>query len=343
MQPERIPLAKVFDVPFISLDGTSVEMASLLFLFLVVVGISRVGRYRQTVRRLVQLASIAVFFFVVYSCLGVFGMIRNSLYGLTLVGSAYTEAFYWIALPLVVVSVTVISGPVFCGWICPTGTLQDLAGLVRTRALKARFLKSRLGAHPTPIELTLWGITLAGFVALCVWVSAKKQMFLEDSSLHWAACLVLLCFLVLAGIIEDLPTRRLRLVSLAAIFVTAVSRLVITSPVHFAFTSRNDPASALATLVIMMASLFVLRAWCRYLCPWGYLMGLLHPFSRLTVARDNSLCTDCQTCARVCYPGAIDKEGFRGEHCQLCYACVDRCPTGALRVVDEWEARRNSR
>ena len=40
MQPERSPLGKVFDVPFLSLDGTSVEMASLLFLFLVVVVIS---------------------------------------------------------------------------------------------------------------------------------------------------------------------------------------------------------------------------------------------------------------------------------------------------------------
>jgi hypothetical protein len=37
MQPERLPLGKVFSVPFLSLDGTSVEMASLIFLFLVVI------------------------------------------------------------------------------------------------------------------------------------------------------------------------------------------------------------------------------------------------------------------------------------------------------------------
>jgi hypothetical protein len=34
MQPERAPLGKVFNTPFLSLDGTSVEMAALLFLFL---------------------------------------------------------------------------------------------------------------------------------------------------------------------------------------------------------------------------------------------------------------------------------------------------------------------
>ena len=51
--------------------------------------------------------SFFVFFYVVYSCLGVFGMIRNGLYGLTLVGSAYSESFYWLALPVVIIAVTV--------------------------------------------------------------------------------------------------------------------------------------------------------------------------------------------------------------------------------------------
>ena len=103
MQPERLPLGKFFDVPFLSLDGTSVEVASLLFLFLAVLGIVGIERRRQTVRRIVQLVSLVFFFYVVYSCLGVFGMIRNSLHGLTLLGSAYTESFYWMALPLLVV------------------------------------------------------------------------------------------------------------------------------------------------------------------------------------------------------------------------------------------------
>ena len=126
MQPERSPLGKIFDVPFLSLDGTSVEMASLIFLFLVVIAISGVQRRRQFVRRIVQAGSFFVFFYVVYSCLGVFGMIRNGLYGMTLLGSAYSESFYWLALPVVIISVTLLHGPVFCGWICPTGAVAAL-------------------------------------------------------------------------------------------------------------------------------------------------------------------------------------------------------------------------
>jgi len=75
-------------------------MASLIFLFLVVIAISGVKRHRQVVRRLVQAGSFFVFYYVVYSCLGVFGMIRNGLYGMTLLGTAYSESFYWLALPV---------------------------------------------------------------------------------------------------------------------------------------------------------------------------------------------------------------------------------------------------
>ena len=329
MQPERAPLGKIFNVPFLSLDGTSVEMASLLFLFLMVIAISSVKRHRQWVRRGVQALSFLVFFYVVYSCLGVFGMIRNGLYGLTLVGSAYSESFYWLALPFVIIAVTLIHGPVFCGWICPTGSMQDLSGWLRKRLPRRRGGISRA-------QLVAMAVVGLGFLVLLVWLGVRKKLFVEDSSLHWAAMLLLLCWLVMAGIIDDVPTRWLRAFSLAAIFFTAVSHMVVTSPVHFAFTSRDDPASALTTLVILVAGTFVLRSWCRYLCPWGHLVGFLHRFSRLRIVLDKSRCNQCGVCDTSCDVAAIEKGAIRTAHCQFCHACVDRCPNSALTVVDVW-------
>ena len=332
MQPERAPLGKVFNTPFLSLDGTSVEMASLLFLFLVVVVISGATRHRQWIRRGVQLLSFLVFFYVVYSCLGVFGMIRNGLYGLTLVGSAYSESFYWLALPIVIIAVNLLHGPVFCGWICPTGSLQDVSGWLRKRLPRRTRGLSRV---------QIVGLTAAsmGFIALLVWLGVKKKLFVEDSSLHWAAMLLLLCCLVLAGVLDDIPTRKLRIISLIAIFVTAVSHMVVTSPVHFAFTARDDPASALTTLVILIAGTFVLRSWCRYLCPWGQFMGFLNRFSRLRILLDKSRCNQCGVCDTKCDVGAIDKGIIRTAHCQMCHACIDNCQSSALSVVDVWALR----
>lgn len=330
MQPERLPLGKIFDVPFLSLDGTSVEMASIIFLFLLVIGISSVRSHRQWIRRAVQGLSFLVFFYVVYSCLGVFGMIRNGLYGTTLLGSAYSESFYWLALPAVIIAVTLLHGPVFCGWICPTGTVQDLSGWIRKRIWR------------TPRKLTRGqviglGVFVGGFVVLLIWLGSRKQMLIEDSSLHWAAMLIVLCFLILAGSLDDIPTRKLRLFSLVAIFVTAVSHLVVTSPVHFAFTSRDDPASALTTLVILVAALFVLRPWCRYLCPWGAFLGWLHRFSRVRIVRQPDKCVECGACSRSCDVAAIEKGRVRIAHCQFCHSCIDHCPNGGLRIESVWD------
>jgi len=337
MQPERqAPLGKVFNVPFLSLDGTSVEMASLLFLFLMVIVISNAHRHRQWIRRGVQLASFFVFFYIVYSCLGVFGMIRNGLYGLTLVGSAYSESFYWLALPFVIIAVTLLHGPVFCGWICPTGSLQDVSG----------WLRKRLPRRPRGLSrLEIGGLLAAslGFIVLLIWLGAKKKLFVEDSSLHWAATLLLLCCLVVAGLLDDIPTRRLRVFSLAAIFTTAVSHMVVTSPVHFAFTARDDPASALTTLVILVAGTFVARSWCRYLCPWGQVVGFLHRFSRLRIQVDPSKCNHCGVCDTHCDVGAIGNGVIRTSHCQFCHACVDHCSNRALSVVDVWAARASAK
>jgi polyferredoxin len=337
MQPERAPLGKIFNVPFLSLDGTSVEMASLLFLFLMVIVISNANRHRQWIRRGVQLVSFLVFFYIVYSCLGVFGMIRNGLYGLTLVGSAYSESFYWLALPFVIIAVTLLHGPVFCGWICPTGSLQDISGWIRKR------LPRRPGGLSRAELAGIMGASL-GFILLLVWLGAKKKLFVEDSSLHWAAMLLLLCCLVLAGVIDDIPSRRLRVFSLLAIFFTAVSHMVVTSPVHFAFTSRDDPASALTTLIILLAGIFVLRSWCRYLCPWGHVMGFLHRFSRLRILLDASKCNACGVCDTSCDVAAIEKGVIRVQHCQFCHSCVDHCANSALTVVDVWakNAKRES-
>jgi len=89
-------------------------------------------------------------------------------------------------------------------------------------------------------------------------------------------------------------------------------------------------------LLLAVASLFISNFWCRYLCPYGALLGALGLLSPVKIRRNSSTCTDCLACTRVC-PAMIKvhKEGVvRSDECINCLACVDACPVeSALEPV----------
>jgi len=81
-------------------------------------------------------------------------------------------------------------------------------------------------------------------------------------------------------------------------------------------------------LLLVLASLFISNFWCRYLCPYGGLLGILSFLSPVKIRRNIPTCTDCLACTRVC-PAMIKvhKEKIvRSDECMGCLACVDICP-----------------
>jgi polyferredoxin len=90
-------------------------------------------------------------------------------------------------------------------------------------------------------------------------------------------------------------------------------------------------AGVLATLVAL--SLAMRNFWCRYLCPYGALLGLLSVGAVVKVQRDNGRCTHCRTCTKNC-PALlpVDRlERVSSPECLGCMTCVSHCPApGAL-------------
>ncbi len=81
-------------------------------------------------------------------------------------------------------------------------------------------------------------------------------------------------------------------------------------------------------LFLCLASLVIRNFWCRYLCPYGALLGLVARFSPIRVRRDAEQCINCGKCEKVC-PGAIkitEKTEVRSNECVGCMECVGVCP-----------------
>lgn len=91
--------------------------------------------------------------------------------------------------------------------------------------------------------------------------------------------------------------------------------------------------SAAVLAGLTMASVFVQNFWCRYLCPYGALMGLVSMASPVRIRRAESLCIDCGKCAKAC-PSALPVDRLitiRSAECLGCMECVEECPAaGAL-------------
>jgi polyferredoxin len=89
----------------------------------------------------------------------------------------------------------------------------------------------------------------------------------------------------------------------------------------------------IVTAVLVIASVFIQNFWCRYLCPYGALMGFAALASPLRIRRDPSLCIDCAKCAMAC-PSALPVDRLitiRSAECTGCLECVAVCPAaGAL-------------
>ncbi|HEY2018358.1 MAG TPA: 4Fe-4S binding protein [Bryobacteraceae bacterium] len=93
---------------------------------------------------------------------------------------------------------------------------------------------------------------------------------------------------------------------------------------------------AVVMVLLVVSSVLVQNFWCRYLCPYGALMGLASLASPLRIRRETSLCIDCGKCAKAC-PSALPVDllvTIQSAECTSCMMCVAECPAaGALMMA----------
>lgn len=80
-------------------------------------------------------------------------------------------------------------------------------------------------------------------------------------------------------------------------------------------------------ILIVVASIFIYRVFCRFLCPLGALYGFFCRIAMLGVKLDKEKCTDCGLCIGVC---KMDIKRVGDHECISCGACISVCPTKAI-------------
>ncbi len=94
--------------------------------------------------------------------------------------------------------------------------------------------------------------------------------------------------------------------------------------------------------VLLLASVLIRNFWCRYLCPYGALLGLTSLLSPLKITRNPISCIDCAKCAKAC-PSSIKVDKVKtvvSDECTACMNCVDVCPVADTLYLQTVVSRR---
>lgn len=152
----------------------------------------------------------------------------------------------------------------------------------------------------------------------------------------------------------DVPLRSLKYL-LMAFFVWSIASMDTGALENFIFSPYNKVAdikmylffaristfSLVVIGVLMALSVVVKNFWCRFLCPYGALLGLAGWLSPLKITRNAERCIDCALCTRACPANIPVHTSTRvwSDECTSCMACVEVCPVKATLGV-QWSTRR---
>lgn len=139
----------------------------------------------------------------------------------------------------------------------------------------------------------------------------------------------------------DYPLRSLKYL-LLIFFVWSIWDMDVNALREFIYSPYNKMADvkmylffahistfALGTiLALVLLSVVIKNFWCRFLCPYGALLGILGWLSPLKITRNTETCVDCELCTNVC-PASIKVHAAKrvwSDECNSCMACVAVCP-----------------
>lgn len=223
--------------------------------------------------------------------IGGFETFFNGLFG---TGFSLAGLFSGMVLIFLVMSVlSIVFRRAYCGYICPMGTLQELASIIGRKILPRK-------------------------------VQATRVPRKADKILRWVKYAVLASYVIGAAIVGGhwmLPGDPF--IVLMNLFARG----------GLAASWSRFPFAVLFFAAIIAFAFFFGRGFCKYICPAGAWYAILSKVSPLRVVRDESACVGCGACSRACPMNieVAKAKSVTSAECLGCRECVSSCPAkGAL-------------
>lgn len=179
-------------------------------------------------------------------------------------------------------------GRLICGFLCPFGLIQELLYKIRTPKLrKNRFTR----------VLSYFKYVLLVIVIAVPLIYAGIPSFCK--------------YVCPAGTLEG-----------AVSLLANIQNSDFYAMLGYLFTWKFCLAVAL-----VVASIFIYRFFCRFICPLGAIYSLFNKISLLGVKLDKDKCIDCGLCVQGC---KMDIKHVGDHECIQCGECISVCPVQAI-------------
>lgn len=190
---------------------------------------------------------------------------------------------------IAIIIVSFVFGKSFCSWICPVGFLSELIGDFGDKITKKLFKRKLHLPKFLDFPLRTLKYLLLGFFIYSIFF--------------------------LMG------------VSATKLFLDGSYNLIADVKMYYFFADISR-FSLIVIGSLLVLSIFIRNFWCRYLCPYGALLGLISLFSPNKIKRNPISCIDCGLCTKAC-PSSIKVDKVKiviSDECSTCMNCVDACP-----------------
>ncbi len=232
------------------------------------------------------------------------------------------EGIFPIFLIAVLVIILLLTNRVFCGWICPIGTIQDACA-----AIPVPKKRVKISTHKSLLKIKYVFVILITIIVfpLAITATTNYEFYLD--------------YRANIGEFGDKPMGFFSLSEYIFVFFpNMIIDMIQTGSIQPLFSNMLTFITFFFYFIIIVLSVWYPRVYCRYFCPFAAIASAVSEYSFLKLTRNPVRCvgrSECGICEKVC-PKQIRMldepfEFFTGKgECNFCLKCKESCPYDAI-------------